>query len=317
MTTTGVCPKDMDALLKAVAELHQEVWKMSDEYQDQCYEANDENSTLQARIHELEKENQELRERLGKYEKPEEKVVVEMAVCSDCGDHRPLHERIQVSQSKCYEFCEDCFQDISKKRMENILRHAKEYEEKSSSETLEYHPSSEEEVETEPEPEPAPEPAPVPVIVTSAGTDYKPLILQNAERLGFNLNVNHVNYLNNYMNGNGSQYNGLINNLDERRFIEWLQCAFQEEMEKIMRNALELDSVNIPARKWEELWKKKEKAPSCGGVLNIVKIEWDVENSITTPENQKKITFKFCGENNLNNTTNVLFKQYFYKERIQ
>lgn len=314
--------RDFHILMKEAIKTYEEKSKDCDEYQEELYESNDDVSTLASRVRELEKENKELRERLEKYEKPEEKkVVIQMAICYDCGENRPVHESFQVCQSKCHEFCEECFQDISDKRMDNMMKRAKEYEDErkpvSSTETLEFHPSSEEEVETEPEPEPAPEPAPVPVTVTSAGTDYKPVILQNAERLGLNLNVNHVNYLNNYMNDRRSEYNGLINSLDERRFIHWLEEAFQDEMEKIMKNELEMDSVHIPDRKWEELWKKKDKAPSCGGVLKIEKIEWDADNSITTPENKKKILIKFCGETNPNGSINVLFKQQFYKERIQ
>ena len=318
MSATGVCPKDMDALLKAVSELHKEVWDMSEDYQNETYELGDDNSELRARITVLENENQELRERLAKYEKPEEKkVAVEMAVCGDCGENRPLHQAFQVTIGKRHEFCKDCFEDISPKRMEKMMKRVKEHEKDStpsSTETLEYLPSSEEEVEMEPEPEPAP----TPIAVTSAGSDYKPVILQNAERLGFNLNVNHVNYLNKYMNERRSQYNGLINNLDERRFIEWLQEAFQEEMERIMINELEMDSVHVPDRKWEELWKKKDKAKSCGGVINIVKMEWEADNSSSTPDSKRKILFKFCGESgSFLGKTNILFKQQFYKERIQ
>jgi hypothetical protein len=311
--------RDFHILMKEAVSLYDEMSQDYDELQQQSYEMGDDNSTLQTRIHELEKENQELRERLEKYEKPEEKVVIQMEICHDCGENRPVHDSFQVSQSKCYYFCEECFEDIPKKRVERMMKRAKEYEDEkteiSSSATLSYEPSTEDE-ETEPEPAPEPAPDPVPVTVTSAGTDYKPVILQNAERLGFNLNVNHVNYLNKHMN-EWATNSRLINNYDDRQFINWLQDAFQDEMERIMKRELEMDSVQVPARKWEELWKKKDKAPSCGGVLNIVKIEWEVEKSVSTPESKKKIMFKFCGEKNLNNTTNVLFKQQFYKERIQ
>ena len=122
--------RDFHILIQEAIEMYEEMSKECDEQQQELYESNDDVSTLAERVRELEKENKELRERLEKYEKPEEKkVVVHTADCCDCGEHRPVHESFQVSQSKCHEFCKDCSEDISKKRMEKMLKRVKEYEE--------------------------------------------------------------------------------------------------------------------------------------------------------------------------------------------